>query len=111
MLRKGLDKSVLQSDNIWKIASKTGIAIVRQTESKKEVRLEVISLDNLDVAGISKIIFDLLKSGFLECNKVLIGGVKFTKDLTQAQVIERISSNLNKIEKNTGWKLAKDETF
>lgn len=104
MLRKGLDESILQQDNVWKIASTKGTIIVRETESKKEVRLEVIDFVNIDIKGISKIIFDLLRGGFLECNKVLVGGVRFTKDDSEERILERFLSNLSRIEKNTGWK-------
>ena len=104
MLRKGLDESILQQDNVWKIASTKGTITVRETEAKKEVRLEVIDFVNIDIEGICKIIFDLLRGEFLECNKVLIGGVRFTKDDSEKRILEKFLSNLSRIEKNTGWK-------
>ena len=107
MLRKGLDHSILQQNNIWKLASGKGTITLRMTESKKEVRLEVIDFSNTDIKGISKTIFNILKDSFLECNKIIVGGIRFSKDdSSEERILKKFLSNLPCIEENTGWKFS-----
>lgn len=105
-VRKDLDQKDLQGEDVWKIASKDGTIVLRPTAAKKEVRLAIIGVDDrLDLEGISRAIFYMLKGGgFLECKKVILGGVKFSKYDSEEQISKKIEKNLSRIQANTGWK-------
>lgn len=68
-------------------------------------RWEIIEVERLDLNGIANAISKLLKGTSVECESVLMGGIKFYKGLSEEQILQIITNNKNCIEKNIGFEI------
>lgn len=68
-------------------------------------RWEIIEVERLDLNGIANAISKLLKGTSVECESVLMGGIKFYKGLSEEQILQIITNNRNCIEKNIGFEI------
>lgn len=105
-LKKGLTESILQENDVWKISSGNIVIIIRKLESEDEEKWEVVGVERLNCKDLARIISKLLKGSYFECDIVLLGLVKFKKNvLNEDRILQKILKNKAKIEQNTGWKL------